>query len=75
MLDILIVVDNDYNTGPYTVTIIAGKNDVTFSVSITNDNIHEEPETFDLTINGSSLPGGVTSKDRATVTIMDNDSK
>ena len=66
---------NDYDQGPYVVIIPSGKNDVTFSVSITDDNIHEESETFNLTIDGSSLPNGVTSIDRATVIIMDNDSK
>ena len=74
-LFILIIVDNDYTAGPYTVIIGAGKNDVTFSVSITDDNIREELETFNLTTDGSSLPNGVTSRDKATVTIIDDDSK
>ena len=71
-------IDNkDYNPGPYTVTIVAGENDVTFSVSITDDNIHEESETFNLIIDESSLPSGVTSSDpnRVTVIIMDDDCK
>ena len=66
---------NDYDQGPYVVIIPSGKNDVTFSVSITDDSIREESETFNLTTDGSSLPNGVTSRDRATVTVMDNDSK
>ena len=50
---------------------------VHFSVSITDDNIHEESETFNLIIDNSSLPSGVTSSNPSTVTltIMDNDSK
>ena len=72
---ILIIVDSDFDVGPYTITIDAGKNNVTFSISITNDRIREKSETFNLTIDGSSLPNGITSTDRATVTIMDNDSK
>ena len=69
--------NNDYDAGPYTVTIPAGQNDVTFSVSITDDNIHEESETFNLIIDESSLPGGVTSSNSntVTVTIMDDDCK
>ena len=67
-------IDNDYNAGPYTVTISAGKNHITFSVPITDDNIREESETFNLIIDESSLPNHVTSSN-ATVTIMDNDSK
>ena len=68
----------DYNpSGPYNVIIPSGKNDVTFSVTITDDNIREESETFDLIIVESSLPNGVTSSNpkTTTVTIMDNDSK
>ena len=70
-------VDNDYDHGPYTVTIGAEENDVTFSVSIADDNIREKQEKFDLIIDESSLPSGVTSSDPKTtsVTIMDNDSK
>ena len=72
-----VVENNDYDAGPYTVTIPAGQNDVTFSVSITDDNIREESETFNLIIDESSLPSGVTSSDpnRTTVTIIDGDSK
>ena len=40
-----------------------------------DDNIHEESETFNLIIAGSLLPNVVTSRDNATVIIMDNDSK
>ena len=72
-----VVGNNDYDAGPFTVTIPARWNDVTFSVSITDDNIHEESETYNLIIDESSLPNGVTSSDpkRTIVTIMDNDSK
>ena len=70
-------VGGDYDHEPYTVTIGAGENDVTFSVSITDDNICEEAEKFNLIIDESSLPSGVISSDSKTtsVTIMDNDSK
>ena len=68
----------DYNPpGPYNVIIPSGKDDVTFSVSIIDDSTREESETFNLIIDESSLPSGVTSSNpsRTTVTIMDNDSK
>ena len=70
-------IDKDYNAGPYTVTISAGKNYVTFSVPITDDNIREESEKFNFIIDESSLPNGVTSSNpkTTTVTIMDDDSK
>ena len=64
---------DDYHSGPYTVTIPAGDNDVTFSVTITDDDIREMSETFNLIIDPSSLPNGVTSSNNATVTIMDQD--
>ena len=70
-------VGSDYNQGPYIVIIPSGENDVTFSVSITDDNIREESETFDLIIDESSLPNGVASGNlnKTTVTIMDRDSE
>ena len=64
---------SDYNPGPYTVTILVGENDVTFSVSITDDNSREMSETFNLSIDQSSLPNGVTSSNNVTVTILDHD--
>ena len=69
--------NNDYDAGPYTVTITAGQNDVSFSVAINDDNIREESEAFNLIIDESSLPSGVSSSDpnAVIVTIMDNDSK
>jgi len=68
-------VGNDYNSEPYTVTIPAGDNmrDFTFSVTIIDDDIREMSETFNLIIDPSSLPNGVTSSNNATVTILDHD--
>ena len=64
----------DYTSGPYTVTIPAGRITATFNVPINDDNILEGNENFMLTIN-SSLPNGVTrgTPSQATVIIMDND--
>ena len=72
-----IIVDNDYNAGLYTVTIGAGEYGVTFSISITDDNIYEDSEIFNLTIYESSLPNGITSgvPNTTIVTILDNDCK
>ena len=77
VLIIFIIVDNDYNAGLYTVTIGAGVYGVTFSISITDDDIYEDSEMFSLTIDGSSLPNDITSgvPITTTVTILDNDSK
>ena len=67
------LVGSDFTSGPYAVTIPAGDNYVTFSVPITDDDIREMSETFNLIIDPSSLPNGVTSSNNATVTILDQD--
>ena len=65
----------DYGSGPYSVIIPAGKVDVSFNITIIDDNIFEEEEKFNLTINTSALPNNVAigDLDRTTVTIVDND--
>jgi len=68
-----VYIGNDFASGPYTVTIPAGDNDVTFSVATTDDDIREMSETFNLIIDPSSLPNGVTGSNDATVTILDQD--
>ena len=67
----------DYVSGPYTVTFPAGMTEVSFSVGITDDNILESNERFQLSINSSSLPNRVTigNPSEVTVTIVDNDRK
>ena len=66
----------DYNSGPYTITILAGQTTATFNVPINDDDILEIDENFMLTIN-SSLPDGITrgTPSEATVTIVDDDRK
>ena len=77
VLIIFTIVDNDYNAGLYTVTIGAGEYGVTFSISITDDGIYEDSEMFNLIIDGSSLPNGVTIgvPNITIVTILDSNSK
>ena len=67
----------DYDSGPYNVTIPAKERGVFFSVFINDDKILEDNETFNLTINSSSLPDrvSVTNLNKATVIIEDNDGK
>ena len=66
-------VDNDYISGPYSVIIPAGENDVTFGITIKDDHIHEMAEMFTLINDPSLLPNSVTSGNNATVTILDHD--
>ena len=67
----------DYNSGPYTVTFIAGATTRSFDVPINNENIVESDEEFTLTIDQSSLPAGVTTgvPDTTRVTIVNDDCK
>ena len=64
---------SDYISGPYSVKIPAGKNTISFRISITQDNKKENNETFYLVIDPSSLPNGVAvgSPAQAKVTIVD----
>ena len=59
----------------YTVTFSAGINSSQLNIVITDDNILEDDETFNLTIDQSSLPDGVVVVDpsQVTVTIVDDD--
>ena len=65
----------DYNSGPYFVQFNAGVTKVSFNVSITNDNILEGNETFNLLINASSLPTRISVGDpgQSTVNISASD--
>ena len=45
----------DYTTGPYHVTFTAGRTSVSLNISITQDNILEDPEYFTLTIKSTAL--------------------
>ena len=67
----------DYTSGPYTVIIPAGQTTATFNIPITDDMILEIDEDFMLTIDGPSLPTGVTrgTPNVTTVTIVDDDRK
>ena len=63
--------------GPYTVMFPAGVTSMEFNVSITNDDTLEHNETFQLTIDSSSLPVGASTADpnQATVVIINDDCK
>ena len=52
----------------------AGETNVSFDVTITNDNVLENNETFNLTIVGESLPNNVTvgKISQTTVTIVND---
>lgn len=66
----------DYISGPYNVTVSAGSTRATFDIALVDDDIHEERETFMLTISRDSLPTCAFISNyigRSGVTIVDND--
>ena len=68
--------DEDYGSGPYSVTIPAKAKSVQFDVTINDDNVLEMDESFTLTINISSHPDlAIIADPQATVTIVDDDGK
>ena len=71
--------------GPYSVMLQAGQKSALFNISITNDEIRENVETFMIAINSSSLPNGIiianpaqaaqADTSQTLVRIVDDDSK
>jgi len=64
---------DDYNSGPYIVQFPAGVTSASFNVSITKDNVSEGNENFNLMINSSMLPNGVTVDATGNTMIIVND--
>ena len=71
----LIGANEDYSSGPYHIFFPAGMTEAVFNISMNDDDILEEIETFNIIINPSSLPNNVKigAVDEAVVTILDND--
>ena len=65
----------DYHAGPYDIKFPVEVTRFPLNVTIVNDNILENNETFNVTINSSSLPSNVRVGDpgQATVIIRDDD--
>ena len=68
---------SDYESGPFNVIIPAGETSVPLNISIIDDNIFEANESFNISIDSSSLSCGVyIPPDRMytlMVTIIDDD--
>ena len=67
----------DYISGPYNITIPAGHTNISFDISIIDNNVVENDKTFSLTIAPESLPYLVSRGNPgvAMVTIVNDDSK
>ena len=75
--DCLHSLGGDYVSGPYAVTFPAGVTSMQFNVSVSGDDTLEHNETFQLTIDSSSLPVSASTADpaQATVVIINDDCK
>ena len=71
------IIGEDYEPGPYNVIIPAEMTSALFNITITNDDINEGNETFNLVVNVSSLSSNVTvgETSQTTITIMNDDGK
>ena len=69
--------DEDYTSGPHSVTFRAGKTITLLSVPIYDDNIFEGNENFMLAIDSFSLPSDLTvgNPNQVAVTIVEDDGK
>ena len=67
---------DDYHTGPYTAVFPAGETEVSFNVTIYDDEILESNETFLLRIISDKLPTRINvNLSEITVIIRDDDRK
>ena len=74
----MLCVGQDYMDGPYPVTFPAGVTSTQFNISIIDDDVYEDNETFVLTINSLFLPHNVSTVDptnQTTVIIKNDDCK
>ena len=62
----------DYNSGPYNILFPAAETSVMFSVLIEDDDLLEDNETFNLTINPPSEVS-INNPAQVTVTIVDDE--
>ena len=65
----------DYSSGPYSITLPAEMTNVSFDISITDDDVPEPDETFCLAINSHPLPDYIEIDTKgSTITIINDDS-
>ena len=67
--------DDDFEPGPFNITIPAGEISVPFNISINDDSIFEGNESFKLIIHSQSLPHRLSLEPDciALITIVDDD--
>ena len=71
-----VILDADYSSGPYNVTIPAGYISSTFDITIIDNSVFEGNKEFYLIINQSAFNAVmIGNQNRATVEILDNECK
>lgn len=65
----------DYNSGPYTVNFPIGSTNSSFDIMVYNDNVFEDNETFNVSINSITNGHVVGTPGVVAVTIIDTTSK
>ena len=71
------IIGEDYEPGPYDVIIPAEMTSALFNITITNDDIYEGNETFNLVVNVFSLSSNFTVGEisQTMIIIMNDDGK
>ena len=69
--------NDDYESGPFNVTIPSEYFNMSFNISIINNSVYEDNETFIVTIDPYTLPSRIHQQPNCNlvVTIVDDDSK
>jgi len=67
----------DYDPGPYSVTFSAGMKSASFTVNITDDDVFESIEIFNLVIDHSSFPNRIERNNQyhTEVSIIDDEER
>ena len=71
----MVVVLDDYISGPYDVLFVSGSTGNVLNITIVDDNLLEPIESFNLTIDSLSGDATIGNLDNAMISIIDNDGK
>ena len=72
---LLVIVLDDYISGPYEVLFVSGSTDSVLDITIVDDNLLEPVERFNLIIDSLSGDATIGNLDNVTISIIDNDGK
>ena len=72
---LMVIVLDDYISGPYEVLFVSGSTDNVLDITIVDDNLLEPVERFNLIIDSLSGDATIGNLDNVTISIIDNDGK